>query len=104
MNLEEELRRAAEARQLIDSPLFQQARKVIEEQMANARRRVPIDNTAMHTRLILMEQVADSFFSYFEQIAQTGKLAQFEIDQQAQKQRSFAELIMSFRSSGRGSL
>jgi len=104
MNLEEEMRRAGEARQMLDAPLFQQARKVIEEQMALARQRVPIDNTLMHTRLILMEQVAQSFFGYFEQIAQTGKLAQFELDQQEQKQRSFAERILSFRSAGRSAI
>jgi|SRR5579885_2981831 len=101
---EQQLQRAGEARQILESPIFQDARKDLESQLAQLRRQVPIGQTEMHTKLIMMEQVADRFFGYFEQLAYTGKLAQLHLEEQEQKKRSLAERILMFRTTGRGSL
>ena len=51
---EQQLQRAGEARQILESPIFQDARKDLESQLAQLRRQVPIGQTEMHTKLIMM--------------------------------------------------
>jgi hypothetical protein len=101
MTPEQERLRAGEARQMIDSTLFQCARQDLEEKLAQLRRTVPISSTEMHTRLILMEQLKEQFFSYFEQIAQTGKLAEIQLEQERQRRSLLEQGIAMFRTSGR---
>ena len=84
---EQEVARAGEARRLLDSPLFIEMRVRVESTMAAQRRAVPVRDTDMHTRLILMEQLWGNVIDFFEQTAQTGQMAQLQI----QQQRSIAE-------------
>jgi len=104
LTADEELRRAGEARQMIEQRIFQEARKSIESQLEQARRSVPIRDVDMHTRLILMEQLWHNFVGYFEQIAQTGKLAELEIAERQRREKTFIENILSFRTGGRNSV
>lgn len=101
MTPEQELLRAGEARQMLDSALFQAARKDLEEKLAQLRRTVPISSTEMHTRLILMEQLKEQFFGYFEQIAQTGKLAEIQMEQERKRRSFLQEGIALFQRNGR---
>ncbi len=104
MTPEEELRRAGEARQILNSALFIEARKNVEEQLASLRRSVPIRETEMHTRLIIMEQLKESFFGFFEQLAQTGRMAELHL-QEKERQRSLLERSMlMFKTGGRNAL
>lgn len=104
MTPEEELRRAGEARQILNSALFIEARKNLEEQLASLRRSVPIRETEMHTRLIIMEQLKESFFGFFEQLAQTGRMAELHL-QEKERQRSLLEKgLLMFRTAGRNGL
>lgn len=101
MTPEQEIQRAGEARQIIDSPMFVAAKEHLRGQLAESRRLVPMGATDMHTRLILAEQVMGFFFDYFEQIAQTGKLADMRL-QEEERRRSLAEKgIAMFRQLGR---
>lgn len=84
---EEELIRAGHAREVLDSPIFKEACERIEDSLADQRRRVPMRETDMHTRLILTEQLWGNLRDYLEQIAQTGKFAEFEIER---RKRLFA--------------
>lgn len=84
---EEELIRAGQAREVLDSTVFREACERIEESLAEQRRRVPMRETDMHTRLILTEQLWSNLKDYLEQTAQTGKFAEFEI---AKRKRLFA--------------
>jgi hypothetical protein len=104
MTLEEEIRRAGEARQVLDAPVFQAARKDIEAQLAQLRRTVPIRETEMHTRLILMEQLWANLLGYFEQIAQTGKMAELQIQEARRKQSLVEQGLAIFRTGGRNAI
>lgn len=104
MTPEQELIRAGEARQLLQSALFIEARKNLEEQLASLRRSVPIRETEMHTRLIIMEQLKENFFGFFEQLAQTGRMAELHL-QEKERQRSLLERgMLMFRTGGRNAL
>lgn len=104
MTPEEELRRAGEARQMLDSAIFQDARKNVEEQLATVRRNVPIRDTDMHTRVVLMGQLWDSLTGYLEQLAQTGKMAEIELRQKEWQQKIMERGIAMFRTSGRNAV
>lgn len=101
MTLEQEIQRAGEARQLLDSPLFMAARENLRAQLTERRRIVPMVETQMHTRLILAEQLMGYFFDYFEQIAQTGKLAQMKLEEEAKRRSLMEQGIAMFQRMGR---
>lgn len=101
---EEALKRSAEARQIIEAPLFLEARKFLDDQLAELRRSVPISQTDMHTRLILMEQLARKFYGFFELLAQTGRMREVDLAE-AERRRSLMERGLAiFQRQGRGSL
>lgn len=64
---------------ILDSPMFKEARERVEGTIAHHRRRVPLRETEMHTRLILMEQLWMQLVDFLEETAQTGKFADLEI-------------------------
>jgi hypothetical protein len=101
MTPEQEIQRAGEARQLLNSPMFIAARDHLRAQLAESRRLVPMTATDMHTRLILAEQVMGYFFDYFEQIAQTGQLAQMRLEQEEKRRSLMEQGIAMFRQFGR---
>jgi hypothetical protein len=101
MTPEQELQRAGEARQIIDSPMFMQAKAHLTAQLAEARRLVPLTATEMHSRLILAEQMMGHFFDYFEQIAQTGKFAEMRLEEERKRQNLMEQGIAMFRRMGR---
>lgn len=87
---QEEIVRAGQAKQLLDSPLFIEMRQQVETQLAAQRRAAPIRDTDLHTRLIITEQLWANLMGFFEQTAQTGKLAEVQI----QQERSLKERFM----------
>ena len=101
IDLEAERLRAGEARQIMEAPIFVAARRHLEEQLANSRRKVPLRDTDMHTRLILMEQLAGTFFDYFEQLAQTGKMAEMQLREAEEKRSIYEQGLSLFRQRGR---
>lgn len=101
VDLNSEVHRAGEARQILDSPMFQAAKTNMEAQLAQVRRSVPISDTDMHTRVILMEQLYANFISYFEQIAQTGRMAEIQLRQEEEKRSMLERGIAMFRTQGR---
>lgn len=101
MNLETEVHRAGEARQILDSPMWIAAKADIETHLSNARRTVPLKDTDMHTRLILMEQLWGSLIGYFENIAMTGKMADIQLREAAERKSLIDRGIALFRAQGR---
>ena len=101
IDLKSEVIRAGEARQILEAPIFVAARKNLEEQLASLRRASPIRDTDMHTRLVLMEQLMGSFFAYFEQLAQTGRMAEMQLRQEEEKRSALDRGLAWFRTSGR---
>lgn len=84
---EEEIIRAGQAREVLDATVFREACQHIEQSLSEQRRKVPLRDTDMHTRLILTEQLWLNLKDWLEQTAQTGRFAEFEI---AQRKRLFA--------------
>lgn len=101
---EEELQRAREAQAFMDAPLFKLARDDLYNKLQSLRRSAQPTQTDLHTRLILMEQLADQFFGYFEQIAQTGQLASDFMEQAEKRNRGFMERLQQYASFGRNAL
>jgi hypothetical protein len=104
VNPEEELQRAREAQSLMDHALFQQAREDLYGKLQSLRRVASPTQTDLHTKLILMEQLADQFFGFFEQIGQTGLFAKDFMDQTEKRNRGFAERLSQYVAFGRNRL
>ena len=102
--IQRQIQRAGEARQILDSRLFQEARADIESTLASLRRSVSITSTDAHTRIILMDQLWGRLVDYFEQIAQTGKLASLQVEQEQRKRSLMEQGLAIFRTSGRNAL
>ena len=84
--------------------MFKAAREDVYGQLKAARISAPTTDTALHSKLILMEQMADRFFGYFEQIAQTGKFARLELDRQDQMRSREAARMASYFQGGRAGI
>jgi len=76
---EEEIVRAGEARRIIESVMWQEAVKHIEGSLAAQRQAVPLRETEMHTRLIIAEQVFVKLQDFFQQIVETGHMAEITL-------------------------
>lgn len=79
---EEELQRGGEAARLLDTQLWKEMRESIEKTLAAQRRAVPLNQTEMHTRLIITEQLWGQIMDWFQQVADTGRMAEIQIQQQ----------------------
>ena len=102
--LQRQLQRAGEARQLLDSRIFQEAKTDLENRLRFLRRDVPITAKEAHTQIILMDQCWGMLLEYFEQIALTGKLAQQHLDETQKQRESWNERLRAFFTSGRSAL
>lgn len=101
IDLNSEVHRAGEARQVLESPVFQAAKAHLEGQLAELRKAAPIRDSDIHTRLILMEQLWISLLNYFEQIAQTGRMAEIQLRQEEERKSLIERGIAMFRTHGR---
>lgn len=104
MTPEQELARAHEAQRWLDDALFKAAREDVYGQLRAARIAAPTTSVELHSKLVLMEQVAERFFGYFEQLAQTGKFAALELQQQEQQRRGWAARMRLYATMGRNGL
>jgi hypothetical protein len=89
MTPEQEQIRAGQAREWLENPMFKEAREKIEAGLAAQRRKVPMRETDMHTRLILTEQLWANLISYLQESVDTGKFAQFEVERQKRRMGVF---------------
>lgn len=87
MTPEEEIVRAGQAAELLDLPIMKEAIRHIEQGLAAQRRKVPMMESEMHSRLILTEQLWNNLLAYIGQVVETGKMAQFQVE--ARKKRLF---------------
>lgn len=101
MTPEEEIRQAGAAQRIIEEPLFKKAREDVYAQLRASRIGAATTDTALHSKLILMEQIADRFFGYFDAIAKSGKLAQLNIDEMERHRQGFRERMMAYARFGR---
>ena len=104
MSPEDELRKAREAARFMEDPIFKAAREDIYAQLVAARRAAVTTNPAQCADLVRLEQIADKFFSYFQQIADTGKFAQIHLDDLEKRRRTLGERLQSYAQWGRNAL
>ena len=89
MALEDEVRKGGDARQVLDSAIFLEARRRVLEGIERQMCAVPLADGTMHTRLIVMRQCWDALEKYLEQIKQTGEIAEFQLQQQEERKKRF---------------
>jgi hypothetical protein len=87
-----EIASGSNAADLLSHPAFQAARAQILEGIAQRRRTVPIQDTAMHTRLILLEQCWGAIEAYLEQARQTGEMTKFQVAE-TEKRRGVLDFL-----------
>lgn len=87
MGPEEEIIRAGEAAQVLDSRIFKEASQRIRDGIHDQMMAVPLSESTMHTRLVVALQLWGQLERYLEQVKQSGDLAAFQIEQDAKKRR-----------------
>lgn len=80
-NRQAEIDRGAEAQAIFNTPVFIEAREYIESQLRTLRSQVPIRDTEMHTRLILMEQLWHMLLSHLEGAMSNAEFARAQVQQ-----------------------
>lgn len=79
---QEEIIRAGEAKQIVESALWLEACQFIDQSLAAQRQAVPLRETEMHTRLIIAEQVWVKLKDFFQQIVDSGQMAEITLANQ----------------------
>lgn len=86
---EEEIIRGGNAAQVLDAPIFVEAKQAVLDGIQRQMKAVPMSDQTMHSRLIMLLQCWSTLESYLEQVKQTGEIAQFQINQQDEQRRRF---------------
>ncbi|MDE2101728.1 MAG: hypothetical protein KGL39_31065 [Patescibacteria group bacterium] len=77
---EEELQRGLEAKTILESPVFIEACQAVDTQLKTLRERVPVSDTDMMVRLVLMEQISTWLLDYMKQCMQSGEFARHQLE------------------------
>lgn len=87
MSRQDKTVRAAQAQQLLDNPLLQEALTQIEDQLVSRIKKTEFDGSEQNERyrekLNLALYVQGKFKSYLQQVVNTGKLKQAELDRKS---------------------
>lgn len=92
---EEEVTRGRQALSVLENEIYKEACALIEEGLAVQRARVPLTETAMHTRLILTEQIWLQLKDHIQQTADTGKWMLAESDRQEREKQSILRRMLN---------
>lgn len=88
MNTHEESTRGFQARQLLENAIFQESVEKLQESIISKWRSAPVrDREGMH-ELKLMDKILGDIVSYIRQVAETGRMADIQLEQE----RKVAEL------------
>lgn len=79
MSLDEEAKRGAEARQLMENKVFQDAMQAVESSIINSMRRVPVGDDKMKDALILSLQLLEQIQKKIKEYSDTGKMAEISL-------------------------
>jgi len=84
MDSEDAIRRADQARMILDNPLFDEAMNALAESLRRQRLQVKPTDTDGHTKLILAEQVKHQFEQFLRRAIEDGKLAEMRLTEPEQ--------------------
>lgn len=79
MELEQEQRKGGDASFILNHDIFKEAWKAFEDSLRAQRIKVGIKDTDMHTKLIMAEQTLNVVKKYIEDVMNTGKLADVQL-------------------------
>lgn len=82
MDLKLEKQRGEDAKAILNNPLWKEAEESIETFLSRGLRTYKSDPQALQ-EIALMSVVSDKYKKYFQDIADTGKLATIQLDKEA---------------------
>jgi hypothetical protein len=85
MDLDNEIRKGNEARQLLEHPLLKAAFQGIESGLVEGLKRVPMGDVKTQQDLVLTLQLLGKLKSHFLQVMDTGKLAAIQKESLAKR-------------------
>jgi len=88
MDSEDAIRRADQARMILDNPLFDEAMNALAESLRRQRLQVKPTDTDGHTKLILAEQVKHQFEQFLRRAIEDAKVIEMRLIEQ-QKTSAF---------------
>jgi len=91
MDSEDAIRRADQARMILDNPLFDEAMNALAESLRRQRLQVKPTDTDGHTKLILAEQVKHQFEQFLRRAIEDAKVIEMRLIEQ-QKTSAFGML------------
>ena len=87
--LEQEIIRGRDADFILHHAIFKEAWAAAKQSLESQRLKVGLRDTDMHTRLIMAEQILITVQHYFENVIQTGKMADIQLGNKASRFRLF---------------
>lgn len=87
MGLDTESSRGHDARQLLDNPLYQECVQSLREAIISKWRSTPIRDREGAHELKLMDKLLSDIEQYFKTIAETGKIADIQIERERKMER-----------------
>lgn len=87
MGLESESQRGNEAKSLLDNPLYQECVQSLREAIISKWRSTPIRDREGAHELKLMDKLLSDIEQYFKTIAETGKIADIQIERERKMER-----------------
>lgn len=85
MQLEEEVRRAGKAREILENELWKEAIASIDASLLEKMAEYHSDMVACQ-EIALTKKISSLFVEYFEDIRETGKMAAIQIERERNKQ------------------
>ena len=89
MNIEEELSKADNAKQILESDIFKEMRENVRGGIISQIERCPIADEKMQSKLVMTLQLWGVLEKYFDTVIDTGKLAEFQLAQEEKKRNWF---------------
>jgi hypothetical protein len=87
VTLEEEARRGADAKQVLEHPIYKEAIAETEAALVRALKASAVGDESTHHRLAIALQLLGQVTKHIETIAQTGEMAEFQLKKESMKDR-----------------
>lgn len=93
MTPQEEIKRAEEAKLVVENPMFKGAIQEVRQGIVNSLGNSPMGDEKTHNRLAIALQIVNQIERILEQHIQTGVLAQIQLEDQSKFARRVNQLF-----------